>query len=144
MPPIRGARSRSLFVGRRTQVAVADIVKYKLIGIDPSDPYGRIMADLFASRSLPYKVTIRARFGFTVCALVAADVGIAVIDEFTLSGGNWPTLQVFDIAKATTFQTYAAYRKEAALSSYATQFITVLRAQRQRMGPPPRRARKLA
>jgi DNA-binding transcriptional LysR family regulator len=130
-------------LARRAQVAVADIVKYKLIGIDPGDPYGRIMANLFASQSLPYEVTIRARFGFTVCALVAADLGIAVIDEFTLAGGNWPTLQVLDIAEATTFQTYVAYRKDAALSSYAAQFITNLRQQMKRTGRPARRARKL-
>ncbi len=128
---------------RRGQVSVADIVKCKQIGIDPGDRYGRITANLFARRSLPYEVTIRARFRFIVCALVAADLGIAVIDEFTLGGSNWPTLQVPDVAEVTTLQTYAAYRKDAALSSYATQFIAVLRDQMKRIGQPPRRARKL-
>src|SRR5580692_5505057 len=35
-------------LSRRSSVTVADIVKYQLIGIDPGDPYGRIMANLFA------------------------------------------------------------------------------------------------
>ncbi len=53
-----------------TEVPAAEIAQYPLIGVDPNDPYGRIMADLFARHSLNYEVTIRARFGSTVCALV--------------------------------------------------------------------------
>jgi DNA-binding transcriptional LysR family regulator len=127
----------------RGQVTISDIVRFKLIGIDPSDPYGRVMANLFAARSLSYDVTIRARFGSTVCALVAAGLGIAVIDEFTLAGGNWPMLRVLDIAEPALFQTYAAYRKDAALSSYATRFIVALREQMRRLGAPAVRTRKL-
>jgi DNA-binding transcriptional LysR family regulator len=127
----------------RDQVSVSDIVKHQLIGIDPNDPYGRIMANLFAAQSLSYDVTIRARFGSTVCALVAAGLGIAVIDEFTLAGGNWPMLRVLDIAEPALFQTYAAYRKDAALSSYAARFITALREQMRRLATPPSRGRKL-
>ena len=40
--------------------------------------------------ALAYEVTIRARFGSTVCALVTNGLGVAIIDEFTLAGGNWP------------------------------------------------------
>src|SRR5687768_4886616 len=66
-------------------VSAADIVKYPLIGIDPNDPYGRIMADIFESRGLSYTMPIRARFGTTVCRLVQAGLGIAVIDQFTVA-----------------------------------------------------------
>ena len=58
-------------LARRTRVTADEIVKYPLIGVDPNDPYGRIMAGLFASHALHYEVTIRARFGSTVCALVS-------------------------------------------------------------------------
>jgi hypothetical protein len=32
--------------------------------------YGRIMSELFVRHKLPYDITIRARFGNTVCSLV--------------------------------------------------------------------------
>ena len=66
-------------------MTAAEISKYPLIGIDPEDPYGRIMAGIFAQRSLSYDVTIRARFGTTVFALVKHGLGIAVLDEFTVA-----------------------------------------------------------
>ena len=36
----------------RKQIAAAEIVRYPLIGIDPNDPYGRIMAEIFARDNL--------------------------------------------------------------------------------------------
>lgn len=111
----------------RARVSAAEIVAYPLIGIDPSDPYGRIMAGIFAQQSLTYEVTIKARFGSTVCALVGNRLGIAVIDEFTVAGGNYPGIRAVAIAEATEFPTYIAFRKDATLSSYAEFFIASLR-----------------
>lgn len=69
------------------------------------------MAGLFASHALHYEVTIRARFGSTVCALVSCRLGIAIVDEFTLATDLWPRLRVLDIADPTAFQTYVAHRR---------------------------------
>jgi DNA-binding transcriptional LysR family regulator len=112
----------------RESVTPAEIVSYPLIGIDPNDPYGRIMASLFSDRALSYKVSIRARFGSTVCALVTNGLGIAVIDEFTMAGGNWPGIRSIAIAEPTEFQTYVAFRKDVPLSTYCTHFVASLRA----------------
>ncbi|MFM2422030.1 MAG: hypothetical protein RL291_560, partial [Pseudomonadota bacterium] len=113
---------------RRSSVSAREIVEHPLIGIDPNDPYGRIMAGIFAGSGLTYEVSIRARFGSTVCALVTNGLGIAVIDEFTLAGGNWPKLKVLDIEEPTQFGTYIATRKDAVLSVYCDKFIARLRA----------------
>jgi DNA-binding transcriptional LysR family regulator len=115
-------------LARASSVTAAAIVKYPLIGVDPSDPYGRIMAEVFACQSLSYDVTIRARFGSTVCALVTLGLGIAVIDEFTLAANNWPNIRALEIVEPTFFQTYVVHRKDAALSSYGTRFIAALRS----------------
>ena len=111
-------------LARRGRVNAEEIVKHPLIGVDPGDPYGRIMANLFASRALPYEVTIRARFGSTVCALVSHGLGIAVVDEFTLAADQWP-LRVLDIAESTAFQTYVVHRKDTPLSSYGARFVAL-------------------
>jgi len=108
-------------------VTVDEIVKYPLIGVDPNDPYGRIMAELFASHALPYEVTIRARFGSTVCALVSHGLGVAVVDEFTLAADQWPRIRALDIAEPTVFQTYVAHRKDVPVSTHGARFIAALR-----------------
>jgi DNA-binding transcriptional LysR family regulator len=115
-------------LAKRDRVAADQIVKYPLIGIDPNDPYGRIMAGIFSNHAQSYEVTIRARFGSTVCALVTNGLGVAIIDEFTLAGDNWPKLRILEIIEPTSFQTYIAYRKDATLSSYCEHFIASLRS----------------
>ena len=87
------------------------------------------MAGLFASHALHYEVTIRARFGSTVCALVSCGLGIAIVDEFTLAADQWPRLRVLDIAEPTAFQTYVAHRKDIPLSSHGARFVACLRGQ---------------
>jgi DNA-binding transcriptional LysR family regulator len=85
------------------------------------------MAGIFSNHALSYEVTIRARFGSTVCALVTNGLGVAIIDEFTLAADNWPNLQALEIVEPTAFQTYIAYRKDTTLSSYCEYFVSSLR-----------------
>ena len=100
-----------------------------LIGIDPNDPYGRIMSDIFRKQKLAYDMIIRARFGTTVCALVKAGLGIAVIDQFTVAHGSMPGIHLLRIEEPTQFQTYIAIKNDRAPSVYAETFVRLLRAE---------------
>jgi DNA-binding transcriptional LysR family regulator len=116
----------------RTRISVGEIATYPLIGIEPRDPYGQIIVRLFERLGVPYRVPIKARFGVTVCALVRQNLGIAVIDEFTLADRNVPGLRMIPIKETTTFQTYVAYRNDTTLSSPAEFFIRALRREMER------------
>jgi DNA-binding transcriptional LysR family regulator len=110
------------------------MIRYPLIGIDPTDPYGRILADIFGRKKLKYDITIRARFGTTVCALVKAGLGIAVIDQFTVAHGGFPGLELIRIVEPTKFDTYIAVKRGAPLSLYVEHFIHCLRREMQADG----------
>jgi DNA-binding transcriptional LysR family regulator len=111
----------------RSSISAEEIVRHPLIGIDPSDPYGAIMAEIFLRKGLSYDITIRARFGVTVCALVKAGLGIAVIDQFTVAYGSFPGIRLLAIEEPTPFETYVAVRRGAELSLHADHFIACLR-----------------
>ena len=127
----------------RKQVTAADIVRHPLIGIDPNAPYGRIMAGIFARENLAYDITIRARFGTTVCALVKAGLGIAVIDQFTVAHGGYPGVKLLRITEPTRFDTYIAVKRGAPLSLHIEHFIVCLRGE-MRCREPARTAAKPA
>jgi DNA-binding transcriptional LysR family regulator len=116
----------------RTSVSADEIASYPLVGIDPNDPYGRIMAGLFDRAGASYDVPIRARFGTTVCGLVKAGLGIAVIDQFTIADGGPVGVTVIPIKEPTEFQTFVTYRSDGLLSSYSEAFITLLRDEMER------------
>lgn len=120
-------------------VGAAEICRHPLIGIDAADPYGAIMAGLFARLGLAYDVPIKARFGSTVCALVGAGLGIAVIDQFTLTDAP-PGVKVLPIAEPTRFQTYVATKRGSEMSVHAAHFVERLRAEMTAADPAlPRR-----
>jgi DNA-binding transcriptional LysR family regulator len=127
-------------VGRK-QVSAAEIIRYPLIGIDPNDPYGRIMAEIFARNKLSYDITIRARFGTTVCALVKAGLGIAVIDQFTVAHGGYPGVELLRITEPTRFDTYIAVKRGAPLSQHVEHFIECLRSEMRMIEPSRTSAR---
>jgi DNA-binding transcriptional LysR family regulator len=117
------------------QVSAKEIIRYPLIGIDPNDPYGRIMAEIFARNKLDYDITIRARFGTTVCALVKAGLGIAVIDQFTVAHGGYPGVELLKIVEPTRFDTYIAVKRGAPLSLHIEHFIECLRSEMRAVDP---------
>ena len=71
------------------------------------------MAGIFARNKLSYDITIRARFGTTVCALVKAGLGIAVIDQFTVAHGGYPGVELLRITEQTQFDTFIAVKRGA-------------------------------
>jgi DNA-binding transcriptional LysR family regulator len=111
------------------EISVREIVQYPLIGIEPRDPYGRIMAGLFESNALPYEIVIKARFGSTVIGLVKQNLGIAVLDSFTVRdlGAEHPQVALVPIREETEFETFVAVRADVELSTFASRFIEILR-----------------
>jgi DNA-binding transcriptional LysR family regulator len=119
----------------RKQVSAAEMIRYPLIGIDPNDPYGRIMAEIFARNKLDCDITIRARFGTTFCALVKAGLGIAIIDQFTVAHGGYPGVDLLRITEPTRFDTYMAVKRGASLSLHVEHFIECLRSEMRAIEP---------
>jgi DNA-binding transcriptional LysR family regulator len=68
---------------------------------------------------------------------VTNGLGVAIIDEFTLAGDNWPGVRAIEIDEPTVFQTYIAHRKDATLSSYCLHFVASLRSHMERLVAAP-------
>lgn len=111
----------------RTALSASEIARHELIGIDPNDPYGRIMSEIFNRQGLAYDMRIKARFGTTVCSLVRAGLGIAVIDQFTVAHGSLQGIVAIPIEEPTQFQTYIAVKNDKGPSLYAETFVKLLR-----------------
>lgn len=111
----------------RKRIAPAEMSEHPLLGINPNDPFRAIMVAMFKRNGLAYRMNVNARFGTTVCGLVSAGLGIAIIDEFTIAHGAFPGLKSLEIDADCAFQTYGAYRNDLPLSVYGEQFMEMLR-----------------
>ncbi|PKP71794.1 MAG: LysR family transcriptional regulator, partial [Alphaproteobacteria bacterium HGW-Alphaproteobacteria-4] len=111
------------------EIALADLAAHPLIGIDPADPYGRILSAPFAEHGLPFELSIQARFAQTVNALVAANLGVAVLDEFSMAAAETPGVVVRPIAEPTSFKTYGVVNAEVSRSIFADELIEFIKAE---------------
>lgn len=111
----------------RSTISAREIARFPLIGIDPSDPYGRIMASLFARGGVDYATPIKARFATTVLSLVRENAGVAVLDIFSVQDIPRDTVRIIPIEENTDFDTYIAYRRDAVISSFARAYVDELR-----------------
>lgn len=120
----------------KAEVTLAELAAERLIGIEPNDPYGKILAGPFQAAGVPYRLSIRARFGQSVVALVGQGLGVAVIDEFSVAGPVPSGIAVRQIAEPTTFRTYAVVNADTPRSNHADALIAALRAAMRGMGQP--------
>lgn len=120
---------RSHPLARKPVVSIEDMAGYPIVGIDPRDPYGRNVTGVFARRSLTYETGIRARFISTVISLVKQDLGIAILDAFSVSDirTDHPDILVLPIDEDVLFETFVAVRRDIEPSGFAQQFIGILR-----------------
>lgn len=114
-------------LAERAAIALAELAAEPLIGIDPADPYGKILAAPFRDHGLPFDLAIQARFAQTVAALVAANLGVAVLDEFSMAARETPGVMVRPIVEPTSFKTYGVVNAEVSRSIFADELIELLK-----------------
>lgn len=100
-------------------VSVHDIAKYALVGIDPSDPYGRIISRPFREAGIDIRHTMRGRFAQTIVSLVRHGLGVALIDEFSVAEVFLPGIVRKPIVEETFIDIYAVTKKDRILSNFA-------------------------
>lgn len=116
-------------IAQKSSLRFSEIADHPLIGIDPSDPYGSIIAKAFEQKKVDYDVIIRARFGSTVLGLVQQNLGISVLDSFSTSNLALFAADIvaIPIEDETMFETYIAVNKDKDISSFGEYFIKTLR-----------------
>lgn len=102
-------------------VSVHDIVRHTFIGVDPDDPYGRILAQPFRDAGMEPRHAMRGRFSQTIVSLVRQGLGVAVIDEFSVADPQIPGLVRRPLLEPATLTPYAIHKRGRQLSSF-TEF----------------------
>ncbi|MCO6384663.1 LysR family transcriptional regulator [Oceanicola sp. 502str15] len=107
----------------RAEISVRDLTGEALIGIEPRDPYGQIVAEPFRAAGVEVQHAMRGRFAQTVVSLVRHGLGVAVIDEFSVAETYMPGLVRRPLAEETRISIYVSTKKGRVLSGYAQHTI---------------------
>lgn len=110
-------------LARLQVISVEDLVDQPIIGVDPADPYGAILARPFRDAGLPLRQAIRGRFAQTVVSLVRHGLGVALIDEFSVAEVYLPGLVRRPLAEEAAVHVQVVRKKGRNLSNFAEYTI---------------------
>ncbi len=114
-------------LAEKNLISAADLEDEPLIGVDPSDPYGALLADPFRRAGIELRHTMRGRFAQTVVSLVRHGLGVALIDEFSVAEVYMPGLVRRSLAEEVKVETYVNTKKGRVLSGFAEYAIQQFR-----------------
>lgn len=109
------------------EVSVHDLARESLIGIDPADPYGRILAQPFENAGIEMRHAMRGRFAQTVVSLVRHGLGVALIDEFSVAEVYMPGVTRRPLKEASGVSIHVVQKKGRVLSGFAEYAIAQFR-----------------
>jgi DNA-binding transcriptional LysR family regulator len=99
-----------------------------LIGFEPNTPHGQVVEAFFRSAGLAPEFATLVRFAESACALVEEHNGVALVDEFTISGCAFPGLVPIPVAGRKPFRIYFHYSADHPLSIAGEKFRRLLAA----------------
>lgn len=111
----------------QSEVSIEELVQEPLVGIDPADPYGAILAQPFTNAGILPRHTMRGRFAQTVVSLVRHGLGVGLIDEFSVAEVYMPGVVRRRLTKTTPIKIYTAAKKGRVVSSFAEVAIKQFR-----------------
>ncbi|MDV7202315.1 LysR family transcriptional regulator [Roseovarius sp. 10] len=119
-------------LSQKEQVSASDLAREPVIGVDPNDPYGALLAKPFVQAGIEIKYAMRGRFAQTVVSLVRHGLGVAVIDEFSVAEVYMPGLVRRPLVEDVPIKSYVTRKKGRVLSRFAEDSINHFRRQLER------------
>lgn len=114
-------------LAEQREVSVHDLISVPLIGLEPTDPYGRLLAQPFEREGLEMRHAMRGRFAQTLVSLVRHGLGVAVIDEFSVAEVYMPGVTRRPLKEETKVGTWVVSKKGRVLSGFADYAISQFR-----------------
>ncbi|WP_394178300.1 LysR family transcriptional regulator [Yoonia maritima] len=106
-------------LAQKDVVTIAELAQEPLIGVDPADPYGAIMARPFLEAGIEPNYSMRGRFAQTVVSFVRHGLGVALIDEFSVAEVYMPGLVRRPVVETTPISIYVVAKKGRVMSNFA-------------------------
>lgn len=106
-------------LAEKASISVSDLQYEPLIGIDPNDPYGALLAQPFREAGIELRHAMRGRFAQTVVSLVRHGLGVAVIDEFSVAEVYLPGFVCRPLTEEISVRTYIVRKKGRVLSGFS-------------------------
>ncbi|VVE22591.1 LysR family transcriptional regulator [Pandoraea anhela] len=114
-------------LSERGTLTVADLCGYPFIGYSSDIPMGRAIRELFSETEVMPRMKAEVQQVHMACAMVHAGLGLALVDELTMSDPIWSSsLAVRPLIPTVTLPVSALHLAHSPLSRLAQEFVGLL------------------
>ena len=110
----------------RATVTLKDLAPYPLISFSRNLPLGQLVEQCFQKAGLRRRIACEVNQSSTACALVQADVGVAIIDAFWLMDQRSPDLFRMTLVPRTKVAAHALVPKNTTMSRPARLMLQAI------------------
>ena len=115
-----------LFSHRPTSITLDQLESHEVIGIWDSGPLGDLIWSRLAEDDIAVNTNIKVQTYFLAARLVAQEMGVCVIDQYTAQGNMSDNVAIATIEPALNFNLKALYIEDKALSLTAVDFLQIV------------------
>ncbi|MDZ4358817.1 MAG: LysR family transcriptional regulator [Variovorax sp.] len=123
---IMAALPRGHRLASQKSVRVRDLAKEPFVGYSSDIPFGQLVRQIFGSEEQQPSTRIEVLQAHVACAMVQANVGVALVDELTLKGPVWANIEAVPITPVAYAPVNVFNVQLQPLSRVAKAFIEVL------------------
>lgn len=116
-------------LSQMSAVAIADLARYPLIAHDRAIAFGQLVTAAFRKAGVEFASHIDIQQTEVACSLVRSGAGVALVDEFTVEGMDWPDLQVLPLVEEILLTPSVVRSVFDQRATHADKFIEVLHQQ---------------
>jgi DNA-binding transcriptional LysR family regulator len=113
---------------RSTPLTARELIGETVIGFPAHTPHGQVVEQFFRQAGTSPKFATLVRFAESACALAEQGAGIALVDEFTVSGRVFPSLRILPVKYRRPFGVYFHRLAAQPLSRGGSRFRELLRS----------------
>lgn len=110
----------------RDSLGPADLAGYPFIALERGTQLGEAVRDTFAKAGVPFRANVEVRYCNTACVLVAAGLGVAVVDPYSPVHGADHRVVVRPFVPRTPATSYLIWSEARPLSRLAKAFLQEL------------------
>jgi len=110
-------------LGKKKTIHPYDLRGVQFISYPRFSPIGLVVDEAFREANEYQKVSITVRFCVSACALVEAGVGVALVDEFAVGGGNFCNLEIRPFNSDQQVKISLSHSRQRPPSRIANKFV---------------------
>jgi DNA-binding transcriptional LysR family regulator len=105
-------------------VSIRDLGRFPFVSFDAQTYQGTLLASAFHRSGVPLSPIAKVRFARTACSLVAAGVGVSIVDQLTAANADGSAIKIIPLRPTIKIPIYALWSDSRAKGAFSEGFVS--------------------